>query len=268
MRKKVVSFFDYVFAIGKIRSLERFLIKDKVFQEAIESDLPDALRLFVEAGLYDERLLGISNPRDLEDFLGQQIIQLKGMVQGLILDRALTGLLETNDLKKMQEAIQGYPSQFLKDYLRYLIDMHNIKTFLRLYTLKEPEDKLKACLTYEGFIKKEDFFKLYDQDLSVFIKQLEYVRTENLLIDYALYLREAIQKIERLNSFVFLEKAIQDFLVQKLQAAKYIPLGPEPVLAYYFAKLNELNTIRMIILAKFNNLSRDFIKERLNISYA
>jgi len=81
-------------------------------------------------------------------------------------------------------------------------------------------------------------------------------------------LGEAIRKLERESSFVALEKEINDFLIQILKPAKYLSFGPEPILAYYFAKVNEINLIRMIILAKLNNVPSDLVKERLNNVYA
>jgi V/A-type H+-transporting ATPase subunit C len=67
---------------------------------------------------------------------------------------------------------------------------------------------------------------------------------------------------------VALEKASHNFLMQALKPAKYLSFGPEPILAYYFAKVNELNLIRMIVLAKLNAVSLDLVKERLNTVYA
>ena len=112
------------------------------------------------------------------------------------------------------------------------------------------------------------FLQLYEQDLSVFLYRLEYIHKNERMIDYASFLRNPIQRIKEENSFVALEKAINDFLISVLKPAKYISLGPEPLLAYYFAKVNEINLIRMIILAKFNDVPDTLVKERLNAVYA
>jgi len=265
---KKTSPLNYTFAVGKIRVLEKFLIKAEVFEEAIDSNIQEALRLFVESDLYGAELLRVSNGQQLEAVLSQEQIKLKKLVGELILDKELLGLLELNNMRCLGEVLKNYPSDFLKDYIRHLIDMHNIKTFLRLYLLKEPQEELQEKLSCEGFIKKEDFLKLYGQELTAFLNRLEYVHKHYYIIDYAYYLGEAIKKLERENSFVALEKEINDFLVQILKPAKYSTFGPEPVLAYYFAKANEINLIRMIILAKLNNVSPDLVKERLNSVYA
>ena len=259
---------NYAFAIGKIKALEKFLIRKEVFEEAIESDLSGALRLFVESDLYSDELLHIKDSRHLEELLNQELAKLKKLISELILDKELLGLLEFKKLDEIENILNIYPGAFLKDYFSHLIDMHNIKTFLRLYILKEPIELLRNLITCEGFIKKGVFLKLYEQDLSRFIFQLEYVHKDSQIIDYAFLLRRPIEKLKEEGSFVFLEKAINDFLIEVLKPAKFISFGPEPLLAYYFAKSNEINLIRMIILAKLNNVSSDLVKERLNNVYA
>lgn len=265
---KKISPLNYAFAVGKIRALEKFLIKQEVFEEAIELDLGEATRLFVESDLYSDELLHIKNSQQLETVLSQEMLKLRKLIRNLILDKELLDLIELDTLKCVENILKSYPSEFLQDYLMHVIDMHNIKTFLRLYILKEPAEQLKNLLAREGFIKKDVFLKLYGQGLSSFLNSLEYVHRHNQIIDYAYFLREPIQKLQQENSFVALEKATNDFLIRVLKLAKYLSFGPEPVLAYYFAKVNEINLIRMIILAKLNNVSNDLVKERLNSVYA
>lgn len=259
---------DYTFAIGKIRALENFLIKDEVFEEAIESDMLGALRLFAETDLYSDELLHIKDSQELERVLGQELLKLKKLVAGLILDKELLGLLDLDTLKCTEHIFQDYANEFLKDYLMHLVDMHNIRTYLRLYLLKEPQEKLAANLTCEGFIKRKDFLELYHQDLAAFLNRLEYVHKHCACVDYTYDLGEAIEKTVEENSFIYLEKAMNDLLMRFLKPAKYLVFGPEPVLAYYFAKVNEINLIRMIILAKLNGLPGELVQKRLNLAYA
>lgn len=265
---KFVSKLNYAFAIGKIRALENFLIKEEVFREAIDSDLAEALRLFVESDLYNEDLLHIKDSQQLEAILSQELLKVKKLIQNIVLDKELIDLMKINNFTAAKKLIKKYRSEFLNDYLLHLIDMHNIKTFLRLYCFKEPQDKLQISLSEEGFMKREVFIKVYNQDLSVFLNRLEYVHKYSSIVNYASFLEVAIKKLEQDKTFVYLEKAIGDFLIQILKPAKYISFGPEPLLAYYFAKVNEINLMRMVILAKLNNAPSDLVKERLNAVYA
>ena len=260
---------DYVFAIGKIRAQERFLIPQEVFEEALDAPLNEALRLFVESGLYSDELLHIKDSRGLEAVLNQETVKLKNLIGSLILDKELLGLLELNIIKCAEHILKTYPSEFLEDYLRYTMDMHNIKTYLRLYVLGQPREELNKLLTCEGFVKKNVLLEAYNQDLAILLTRLEYIHKPNsMVLNYSSFLKEAIFKIKEENSFVHLEKAINDFLIQALKPAKYLSSGPLPLLAYYFAKINEINLIRMIILAKLNKVPGDLVKERLNSVYA
>jgi len=259
---------NYTFAVGKIHALENFLIKPDVFTEAIELHLGEALRLFAESDLYSDEILHVRDSQQLEAVLNQESLKLKTLVLGLILDEKLKDIVTADTLERLEGALGNYPSEFLRDYSMHLVDMHNIKTFLRLYILKEPQEKLEAALNHEGFLRKADLLKLYPQDLTAFLNQLEYVHKHYRTIDYTYHLGEAIHRTVKESSFIYLEKAIADFLMEILKPAKYIIFGPEPVLAYYLAKVNEMNLIRLIILAKLNQVSADIVKERLNNVYA
>lgn len=258
---------SYAFAVGKIRAQEKFLLKQEVFEEAIESSLAEALRIFAES-VYSDELLHVKDSQQLEAILSEEAGNLKKLATELLLDKKLLCLLEMADIRGICRICAAYKSPFLNDYIMHVIDMHNIKTFLRLYILHEPQEKLNLALTCEGFIKRNDLIKLYPLGLTAFLNRLEYVHQHNRTIDYTYYLGEAVQKTVKEESFLYLEKAINDFLIQVLKPAKYLVFGPEPILAFYFAKMNEINLMRLIILAKLNNIPNVLVKERLNSVYA
>ncbi len=258
---------DYTFSVAKVRALEKFLLTREVFEEAIASGLGEALKIFAET-VYSDEILHVKNSRQLEAILDQEAASLKNLCAGLILDKGLLCLLEKADVEDICRVSRNYKNAFLLDYIMYVIDMHNIKNFLRLYLLGEAQEKLISAITCEGFLKKKDLVRLYSSEPTAFLNHLEYVHKNDRTIDYAYQLKEAIQKTLNERKFVYLEKAIDDFLIQVLKPAKYLVFGPEPILAFYFAKLNEINLMRMIILAKFNGVSADLIKERLNAVYA
>ena len=262
------SVLDYTFAVGKIRALERFLIKSEVFVQALEAEPSEALRLFSEADLYSDELLRVKDSRQLEDVLSRQQIKLKQLMQQLLLDKPLLALVDSTDSGKLLESLRSYCSPFLKDYLKHAIDMQNIKTFLRLYLLKEPQERLERLVISGGFIPRDDFLALYQKDIAVFLRRLEYIQKHQETIDYAVFLRQPLEKLMQENSFLALEKAINDFLIRILKPAKYLVFGPEPILAYYFAKTNEIDLMRMIILAKLNDSALDLAQARLSEVYA
>lgn len=266
MRK--TSPLNYIYAIGRVRALENLLLKGGVFEEAIDLSLSEALKAFAESDIYSDKLMYVKDSTELEFILSEETKHLEDFIRSSLLDKELLNLIDLKSLAGVERVLKNYQSEFLSDYLKGVIDMHNIKTFLRLYLLKEAGEKLEQALTLEGFLRKKELLLLYSQDITAFLNKLEYVPKRSLRLDYAYFLREAIERIIKEKSFISLEKAIQDFLIESLRPAKYMHFGPEPILAYYLARLNEINLIRMIILAKFNDVSREVIRERLNAVYA
>lgn len=263
-----ISPLNYAFAVGKIRALEKFLIKAEAFEEAAGSNLEEALKIFVESDLYNDDLLEVKDSERLEEILNKELSALKKLVSGLLIDKKLAFLLHINKIDNIKKIPKNSGNEFLDDYLKHLIDMLNIKTYLRLYILKEPIETLKNKLEPGGFINSRDFIEVYNKDLSFFLNRLRYVHKRNLVMDYASFFKNAVEKIQNESSFIALERSINSFLIEVLKPAKYLTFGPLPVAAYYFAKVNEINLIRMIILSKLNNLETDFIKEGLNSVYA
>lgn len=265
---KRASVLDYTYAVAKVRALEKFLIRQEVFAEAIGRSLNEALRLFVESGLYGDEILHIKNSAQLESALNQELIKLKKLVNDLILDKELLCLIELNDFAGAKRVLHNFKSGFLNNYFSVLIDTHNIKTLLRFRLTQEPKEKLAASLISGGYIEAKDLLELYEQEAAALINRLEYVHQGFRTVDYAFYLGEAIKSLMADNSFVALEKTINDFLTEMLKPAKYFTFGPEPVLAYYFAKVNEINLMRMVILAKLNDFPQSLVNERLSSVYA
>lgn len=263
-----VSVLNYAFAIGKIKALEKSLIREEVFKEAIQMDLGGALRLFVEADLYSEELLKATDSRKLEEVLELEAYRLRGTVSELLLDKGLLALLDMNSLEAAQACLAHYRSGFLKGLLMRYIDFHNIKTFVRLRVAGARLEDLMLRLRCCGYIGREAFAELYPKDTAEFIRRLEYVHTDTGIIDYAQHLRDPLQKAFREGSFVALEKALQDQLIRALSPARYITFGPEPILAYYFAKMNEIQLVRMVILAKLLSVPQELTEARVNEAYA
>jgi vacuolar-type H+-ATPase subunit C/Vma6 len=264
-----VSPLDYAFAIGKVRTLEKYLLKEDVFREAADADLKGALRLFVEAGSYPEELEKVTRSDELEVVLSQELSSLLKLTKSLLKQDKLGGLLRLDSCREAEKLRSQVRGVFLKDYLAHVIDLYNIKTFLRLKVLGEPVTKAEERFSCEGFIKKPELLKLYPGELNEFIHALGRVkRRDSEFIDYASELKEGILRAEEKKSFAAFEKASGDFLIRFIRKAKFFTFGPEPLLAYYFAKANEINLIRLVVLAKLNDLSSGIVKERLNISYA
>ncbi|MCK4760198.1 MAG: V-type ATPase subunit, partial [Candidatus Aminicenantes bacterium] len=77
----------------------------------------------------------------------------------------------------------------------------------------------------------------------------------------------AADTLEDRETFLDLERGIEDFLMGFLKKAKYIVFGPEPVLAYGLAKKRELRLVRLLGVGKVNQIPVDLLKERISETY-
>jgi len=259
---------DYIFAVAKIRTLEKHLIGNDAFDQAAQLEAGAALRLLAEAGQYGDALARAQTSGELEAALENSLSALKRLIQGLLLDRSLWPLLEIKSLQDMATILQDYPNLFVHDTIKHLIDMHNIKTYLRLLVLNEPQPMLERQISHEGFISRHVFLQSYSAGLGTFVSKLKTIHKHGQIIDYSHYFQQAMEKAMNEKSFAALERIQADFLIARLSEAKRIPFGPEPVLAYYFARSNEISLIRLLILGKMNRIGADKISERFNAAYA
>lgn len=254
---------DYAFAVGKIRALETRLVKRGIFEEIIgASPVDEALKILSEAGDYSEEVMRIKGSTDLESILKKESDKNAAEVRKLLLEEKLLEPLMAleDDLIESLELATRCKNLFLTDYLRRFIDLANIKASLRMVNLGRSKDALAKILFIGGCIDRDNFLKSFTQPLHIFISNFRYT-------PYAEVVREGVEYFQRRNSFLRLERKVDDYLTCFLKKAKYIAFGPEPILAYYLARHNEIKLIRLVIVGKLNDLPKEEILERLNETY-
>lgn len=87
------------------------------------------------------------------------------------------------------------------------------------------------------------------------------------LVDYlaSTYLAECAAQAE--TDFSLFEKSCDDLITERIAKAKYKAFGPEPILAYYFAKEAEIKTLHIILTGKMNGSDEDVIRKRVRKLY-
>ena len=84
---------------------------------------------------------------------------------------------------------------------------------------------------------------------------------------YGAILKEGIESYAKTGSVSLFEKLSDNFIMSLLKGAKIMTSGVEPIIAYIYAKENEIKLIRIIMVGKLNNISAEVIRERLRDSY-
>lgn len=252
---------NYAFSVGKIRAKETKLLTKKDFLTILEVDLEEALKMILEKSDYPERLAEIKDLSDLEVILDFKLKEIAFLIRDLLIEKELIESISTlNDLEDSLRIAEGFKFDSLINYIHTLSDLLNIKLFFRFKNLKKQKEQLSKILFDTGYIKRDIYLNLFESPWEEFLEKFNNTRYSQLINESYEYLKEN-------NSFLRPEMLIEDFLINQIKPAKYICLGPEALLAYYLAKKNEINLIRLLISAKLNNLPKEKILVRLNDTY-
>ncbi len=79
------------------------------------------------------------------------------------------------------------------------------------------------------------------------------------------FLAEAVSDAEK--DFSAFEKECDDIIMRHIMKAKYKSFGPEPILAYIYAKETELKALHIIMTGKTNKTDDEAIRGRLKLLY-
>ncbi|CDF58550.1 V-type ATP synthase subunit C [Thermobrachium celere] len=150
--------------------------------------------------------------------------------------------------------------EFLQSYIQLLIDIQNIKTFIRAKEQKRDREFLKKVLIKGGKIDLDLFISNYIEDIESFSNKV--FHTEHFK-----WIKEGVEEYLKTKDLGRIEKMADDYLLSVLKNSKFISFGPEPVVAYIYAKENEIKILRIILTGKKNRVSADTIRERLRDIY-
>jgi vacuolar-type H+-ATPase subunit C/Vma6 len=253
---------DYLYSVGRVRALERFLVQRAVFEEAVE--MPDhsaALKLIYDSGRYPEPLVKARDSAELDAVLSGEEETLKREMTELILEKeVLESYLYTTRPERALAAASTSNYPFLRDHVRRRIDLGNIKIFARARYQGLAPEKLRTRLLGGGFIQIKEFTSRF----SLASLEMGEVRDSS---PYRELWAKGLAALSERETFVPLERGIEDFLMNDLRRARHIIFGPEPVFAYGLAKRRELALVRLVGIGKMNSVPTELLQERISETY-
>ena len=169
-------------------------------------------------------------------------------------------ILDKASFIQMKDSAKRSNIKFVIDVVEILIDLANIKTFLRVKRMNKSWDFLNRILINGGKVDTKVYIERLEGTLEGFIDVLRYT-------PYGEFSEKGIENYKNTGSLTAFEKLSDDFLVSFIKKAKYIFLGIEPLIAYLMAKENEIKIVRIIMVGKINNISNEIIRERLREAY-
>ncbi len=259
---KKPSRLDYAYAIGRVRALESSLVSRPVFLEAAEQDeFLSALKVIFDAGLFREQKIEIQNSEQLDEFIEKEEQDLKSLMSEILLEEKIREIVDGENLPgKMLPLSEGLNYLFITDYLRHRVDLGNLKILCRAKYLELSRQRFETMLMKGGFLEVEFFLESYE---------LSYAEVGDRLKAssyHSIWLQATDELVDR-ETFIVLERELENFLMHYLQKAKYVVFGPEPVFSYILAKKKELQLIRLLGVGKLNQVPAEIIKERISDTY-
>ena len=149
---------------------------------------------------------------------------------------------------------------FISDFFRHKIDLGNLKILARAKYKELPFEKYQKHLLAGGFVALEKLYKNYDLSW-------DEINGELNATPYSRLWDKALDFLKEQDSFVKLERGIEDFLMFYLRRAKYIVFGPEPLFAYSLAKRKELDLMRLLGVGKLLQVPAAMIQNRMSETY-
>ncbi len=259
---KKPSRLSYAYAVGWVRTLEKGLIEQAVFKEASEEkDLARVLKVIFDAGDFTDELVQIKHTDELDEYIEKEEEAIKSLMDKILLEEDLLRIFELEDDpdKAMSIAARSRYS-FIHDYIRHKLDLSNLKILLRAKYRGLSRDKFESLVLKRGFLDQKWIMECFDLSLAEIGEKLK-------ATPYKEIWERAADTLEERETFLDLERGIEDFLMKFLKKAKYIVFGPEPVLAYGLAKKRELRFVRLLGIGKVNQIPVEILKERISETY-
>lgn len=169
-------------------------------------------------------------------------------------------ILDNAMFRHMSCMASSIHNDFIVKLIKIIVDLINIRTFVRVKLMKKSDTFLNKVLFDYGSIPISRFISQFDKTLESFVVSMK-------SSDYADLCAEGINEYIDKGTLTKLEKLGDNYILSYLRSAKYIALGAEPLVAYLFAYENEIKNIRIIMVGKINKIPNDVIMERLRDVY-
>lgn len=168
--------------------------------------------------------------------------------------------LDKDFYEKLLEDSENLDYESLINFTKERIDLTNLKTLLRIKGQGQSVDLLEKALINGGNIDKNLFRDSLNADKNsysnLFFKEKIYPQVKKSMEENDL--NKAMQK---------LEKVIDNHLMDFAKESKKVSYGPEVIMGYLISREMEIKNLRIILTAKLNSLSREFMEERLRDLY-
>jgi len=199
--------------------------------------------------------------KELNPTMREAIIQAEKVYQELNDPQKIDIILDRYMYADMLARAKETKVDFIIDYVKTNIDFSNIKSIVRLKKQQKDVNFFNEVILSGGDISG-------DVLLRAFSDPIENMATKFTSSKYGEIVRIGLEEYIKNGKLSSLEKLSDNYIMNKLKAAKYVTFGPEPIFAYIAAKETEIKIIRIIMVGKLNNVDTAVIRERVREVYA
>lgn len=169
-------------------------------------------------------------------------------------------ILDKACYRHMLDKAEACGSDFVVGYVKLLIDIINVLTFVRLRQIKKPVSFLQKVFLEGGKIDEKTLVSMYDDTYPQISEKLD-------IFGFGEIMGRGAVNVAETGKYALMEKLCDDMKIQYIQGAKFVTAGIEPVAAFYIAKENEIKNLRMVLTGKLAGIAEETIKERLRETY-
>lgn len=224
----------------------------------------DAPPILMDSGTIEKEAMGrIIRERDysqLSPIMIEALEQIYDVFSRAQDPQAIDLILDRASYRQLAYDLKNIDSPFLHELADIIVDVTNIKMFIRARTINKAWDFIKKLLIEGGTVEEKVYFENSDKPVESFIGDLNRSK-------YADVVRKGFELIEAKKNISELERLLDDYIMDFMRRAKLVVMGVEPLVAYLFAKEAEVRNARIIMTGKINGLPVDMIRERLRSVY-
>ena len=167
-------------------------------------------------------------------------------------------LVDKHYVEEMLVLAKKMDSDMVIGYLKKLIDLTNLRSFIRCKELDKKETYFESVLMFGGNTDTNAFTKNYK-------KGYEDLRSTLEKKMYGSGLVEALDEFIREKSLFLVEKKASELLQEFMKESNRIAFGPEPVFTFFWKFENHMQILRTILVGKLNQLPTEEIREHVLI---
>ena len=155
--------------------------------------------------------------------------------------------LDTAYSKQVSRELIKIRDAFVEEYFNAYFDFSNIAAVVRLKRAGAPREIFERALMYGGNIDRQTLRHAYD----IGVEELPaYLARGN----YREKVAQAFEYLEKTGQMLLFEKGKSDYLTSVIRKHQQNVFSIAPVFSYMIAKAREIQIIRMIMIAKINDV--------------